>query len=394
MHATRRPTGSGAGLSLIAAMVAWAAGSGAAQEPTPPQAEAGVNAPEPKGEPAPARKAAGPRRSRGRNGGRAPVDPEALPVCTHRHDVPTNPAAAQPAPPMIPVPPGMPPQMAEMFQRMNRAMSANPAMGFQTFVDDLSRMEGQALRDVRLTVQEERTIGREGLRQFLTAADQQGHREVVDEAKLKYLRDLTQQMAAHMKNGDRYPDLEVHLVDAPEPDGQCFPGGFLVFTTGLLEQPDEATVAGVVAHELAHLDLGHVYQYAKRTRLAESTFQRSQADFGQFFTRGMTMFGLMMSPFRPEHESAADCAAATWLYQEGYDPMALVRFFERLADRNQEARFRDFSMFSLGRSHPYSLDRRREVLERLEQLQGWRPKALELYPDNLRALRARGPLPR
>ena len=153
------------------------------------------------------------------------------------------------------------------------------------------------------------------------------------EREVKYFKDLVETIARLMKNRDRYPEIEITLIDAPVADAYCLPGGYLVFTTGLLAEPDEATVISVVAHELAHLDLGHVYEYAKRSKLAETTFASNPADFNQFFTRGMALMGLMMNPYRPEHESEADCVATSWLYVAGYDPMALVGFFERLHDR-------------------------------------------------------------
>ena len=88
-----------------------------------------------------------------------------------------------------------------------------------------------------------------------------------------YLKGLVAKFSKRMKNGARYPDIEVTLVDAPMADGQSFPGGFLVFTTALLDEPDEATVAGVVAHELAHLDRGHLNEYARRDKFANKPFQ-------------------------------------------------------------------------------------------------------------------------
>src|SRR5262249_52867390 len=156
----------------------------------------------------------------------------------------------------------------------------------------------------------------------------------------------------------RYPKIDVTLIDAPISDGQSFPGGFLAFTTELLKEPDEATVAGVVAHELAHLDRGHLYGYVRRSKLAEASFARPVGpmdSFDQLFPRQAALFGMMFPPFRPEHEDEADCTAVTWLYQEGYDPRALVGFFERMHDRRGDQP--DNPFFSFGRTHPFSLDR-------------------------------------
>ena len=93
----------------------------------------------------------------------------------------------------------------------------------------------------------------------------------------------------------------------------------------------------------------------------------------------------MMNPFRPEHESEADCTSTTWLYRDGYDPRALVGFFERLHRRLGDGPVDP--AFSFGRTHPYSLDRRRDVLDRLAQLQpveeAGRPRPLRRQPPEV-----------
>ncbi|HEV3120659.1 MAG TPA: M48 family metallopeptidase [Isosphaeraceae bacterium] len=284
--------------------------------------------------------------------------------------------------------------MPELFARMGESFARNPATGFQSFLEDLSDFEGPALANVMLTPAEERRAGERARAEYLARADKSGFHIANDPKKLQYLRDLVETIAPHMRNRARYPKIEVTLIDAPVSDGQSFPGGYLVFTTALLNEPDEATVIGVVAHELAHLDRGHMYEYARRGKLAETTFAQGPGpgfvmggQFDQFFTRGLALFSLMMNPFRPEQELEADCTATTWMYQEGYDPRALVGFFERLHRRLNDQPADPF--FSFWRTHPYSLDRRREVLDREAQLARWRPRNdLGLFPDNLKRLEA------
>ncbi len=304
-------------------------------------------------------------------------------------DVPPPCSAPRPARPAQPAPGSMP----EMFARMGERFARDPMRGFQGFLDDLAGLEGPALKGIRLSPAEERRAGQQARAEYLRRAARQGYRVVDDRAKQAYLRELVEGFARRMTHRDRYPHLDITLIAAPVPDGQSFPGGYLVFTTALLDEPDEATVAAVVAHELAHLDRGHLYEYARRGKLAESTFQQPPGafpgapSFDQFFARGMTLFGLMMNPFRPEHEHEADCVATTWLYLDGYDPMALVEFFERLHDRlrDQQPQNTPFPVFAFGRSHPYSLERRAAVLSRIQQLRRWQDRDdLGRFPENLR----------
>lgn len=300
---------------------------------------------------------------------------------------PGCPNHARPARPQRPVAPTMP----DLFLRMGESFVRNPATAFPNFVRELSDDEGPALGAVSLSPAEERAAGERARAEYLARAAQRGYRVVNDPRKLAYLRALVGRFAPHMLHRARYPKIEVGLIDSPVSEAQSFPGGSIVFTTALLEEPDEATVAGVVAHELAHLDRGHLYEYARRGKLAETTFARPPAageSFDEFFRRGMTVFGMMMNPFRPEHELEADCTATTWMYQEGYDPHALVGYFERLHRELNDPPIDP--RFPFWRSHPYSLDRRREVLDRLAQLKRWRPgQEVGLYPDNLRRLQVR-----
>jgi predicted Zn-dependent protease len=284
--------------------------------------------------------------------------------------------------------------MPSFFLRMAESFARNPANGFQTFLQELADLEEPALEGVTLSRDEERRAGRRALEEYLRRARARGYSVVSDDdRRVAYLRGLVRLLAPRMTHRERYPEIDVTLIDAPVADGHSFPGGFLVFTTALLEEPDEAVVAGVVAHELAHLDLGHLYGYARRGKLAEATYSRppgAGAGFDQFFTRQMALFGLLMNPYRPGHEIEADCVATTWMFLGGYDPEALVEFFERL-----HLRLRDRPMdaeFALGRSHPYTLDRRTHVRQRLEQLRRWRPDTeLGRHPENLRRLTPREP---
>ncbi|MFO0959342.1 MAG: M48 family metalloprotease [Isosphaeraceae bacterium] len=265
--------------------------------------------------------------------------------------------------------PGIPSGMPEMFARMGEAFARDPATGFQTFIQGLGDMEGPALESVTLTPAEERQAGRKARDEYMRRAAQQGYGESRDREKLAKVRRLVDQFAARMKHRDRYPKIEVSLIDAPISDGQSFPGGYLIFTTALVDEPDENTLAGVVAHELAHLDLGHLYGYARRSKLAEATYSRPPgggANFDQFFTRQMALLGLLMNPYRPEHELEADCTSVTWLHQEGMDGAGLVGFFERLHERIQDQPANPF--FSFGRSHPSSLERKNHVQRRMAQL--------------------------
>ncbi len=222
--------------------------------------------------------------------------------------------------------------MAELFDDMMSSMQNNPAGGFQDFA---SKQEQKALQEIRVSPAEERVIGKNLRDQYVREARALGYKQVHDPDKLAYLQDLVDGFSQLMAHRDRYPKIEVGLIDAPDPDAHAFPGGFVVFTTGLLKEPDEASVAGVVAHELAHLDRGHMYYLAKRVKLADTAFSVPPGgpngfDPSKFMSRGMAVGNIMMTPFKPALELEADCQSTTWMYLAGYNPQALVGYFERL----------------------------------------------------------------
>ncbi len=274
--------------------------------------------------------------------------------------------------------------MPEMFDRMMTDMAENPATGFARVLKD---QEAAAMRSTTLSAAEERRIGRRQRDLYLKAAAEKGFPASENARDLAYLRGLVARLSPRMKNRARYPDIEVRLIDSPIPDGQSFAGGYLVFTTALLDEPDEATVAGVVAHELAHLDRGHVLEYARREKMADNAFRATtnggMVDPSAMMTHGMALGSVMMDPYRPEHEHEADCLATTWLFQEGYSPHGFADFFVRMNRRNRDQP--DSPFWKLARSHPYSLARRDAVLERLDQLQRWKPRDdLKLHAADLR----------
>ena len=114
-------------------------------------------------------------------------------------------------------------------------MASNPAGGF---ADVLKQQEVAAIQGTTLTAAEERRIGRQQRDAFLRMARTKGFtvREVAKDTD--YLKALVAKFVPRMKNGARYPAIELTVIDAPIPDGQSFPGGFLVFTTALLNEPD------------------------------------------------------------------------------------------------------------------------------------------------------------
>jgi len=126
-------------------------------------------------------------------------------------------------------------------------------------------------------------------------------------------------------------------VDAPAVNAVGSPGGFVVVTTGLLRAArSEDELAAVLAHEVAHVQLGHTMQPVEAARrqerltgvLLEGTSDVVHAFFGKVVSAGTDF--VLDRGFGKANELGADALAARILAEAGYDPGALAAFLGRL----------------------------------------------------------------
>jgi predicted Zn-dependent protease len=134
---------------------------------------------------------------------------------------------------------------------------------------------------------------------------------------------------------------EYHLVDSPEVNAWCMPGGKIVVYTGIL--PITKTPSGlatVMGHEVAHALLNHGQQRMSAGILqelgavgvavvaggaSENTQQLAMSAYGV----GSQLLGTL--PFSRKHESEADETGLTLMAIAGYDPDESVPFWERMS---------------------------------------------------------------
>ena len=115
------------------------------------------------------------------------------------------------------------------------------------------------------------------------------------------------------------------------------PGGFISVTTGVLKAAQsEDELAAVIAHEIAHVQLGHTMQPIEAARkqeqltgkLLEGTDSVVHAFFGKVVDAGTDF--VLDKGFGKKDELEADALAAQILASAGYDPTALAAFLSRL----------------------------------------------------------------
>lgn len=142
------------------------------------------------------------------------------------------------------------------------------------------------------------------------------------------------------------------VVSSDEVNAFATPGGFVYVTTGLLQEADnEAQLASVLAHEIAHINERHSVQALRRAVLAQGIAEAAGVDMNTLAQVGYQLaFGL---PRSRDFEYAADAAGLQILQAAGYPPQAFVNFLEQLMDSSAQPEFL--------RTHPTSDSRIREL---------------------------------
>jgi len=138
-----------------------------------------------------------------------------------------------------------------------------------------------------------------------------------------YVDAVGQSVARHAERKDiRY---EFHVIDAPVRNAFSLPGGQIFIYTGLLQQmATEAELAGVLGHEIGHVDRRHCierFQYQMRLK------QLGLADIGPLVQIGRALLAVGYSQYQ---ELEADSEGLRMSLAEGYDPNGVIGLFARL----------------------------------------------------------------
>jgi predicted Zn-dependent protease len=178
------------------------------------------------------------------------------------------------------------------------------------------------------------------------ASAEEIRREVVvveDERTEAYVRRLGERVAAAAP-GYKFPYKFV-VVASPEVNAFALPGGYVFVNEGAIEAAhSEGELAGVLAHEIAHVSLRHGTTQASRAYLAKTGMSilnavagGLQGDVGRVVAAlgGEGANALFLKSNR-EAELQADAEGARLLAAAGYDPRDMARFFERLYERGGE----------------------------------------------------------
>src|SRR6204780_29987 len=139
-----------------------------------------------------------------------------------------------------------------------------------------------------------------------------------------------------VRNSDAKVPFTIKVLDTEEVNAFALPGGFFFVNSGLiLKTETEAELAGVMAHEIAHVAARHGTRQATRGDLMQIGAIAASIALGGWtgyaIRQGMGLaIPLGYLQFSQAAEREADKYGLQYLYKAGYDPAAFVDFFEKI----------------------------------------------------------------
>jgi len=162
-----------------------------------------------------------------------------------------------------------------------------------------------------------------------------------------------------VQNSDAKVSFTIRVIDSEEINAFAFPGGFLYVNSGLiLAAQSEAELAGVMAHEIAHVAARHATRQRTRSQMFDLAsipliFVGGGIGVAVHEAIGLAV-PLSMTKFSRSFEAEADYLGVEYLYEAGYDPQAFLSFFERLEVQEKHKPGLIARAFA---SHPQTVDR-------------------------------------
>jgi hypothetical protein len=155
---------------------------------------------------------------------------------------------------------------------------------------------------------------------------------ITDPVVLEYVNRVGQNI---VKNSDCKVPFTIKIIDSDEINAMALPGGFFYVNSGLILNADEeAELAGVMAHETAHVCAHHAVREQTRMNYAQLStipliFIGGWTGYGIYEAAGLAI-PMTFLKFSRDFEAQADYLGVQYMYRAGYDPQAFISFFEKV----------------------------------------------------------------
>jgi hypothetical protein len=185
---------------------------------------------------------------------------------------------------------------------------------------------------------------------------------VDDPVITEYVNRVGQNIVLH---SDAKVPFTIRVVDSDEVNAFALPGGFFYVNKGLILAADnEAELAGVMAHEIAHVAARHAMENERKMEVMDYGMLAGMILGGPIvsnvlYNGGQFFEGMAFLKFSRGAEEEADRLGVQYMWAAGYDPGAMATMFEKLEAKNKKKPGTISKMFQ---DHPAPADRRASAL--------------------------------
>jgi predicted Zn-dependent protease len=224
---------------------------------------------------------------------------------------------------------------------------------------------------VGLSVEQEAALGLQSYQQVLAQAQ-----AIESGPELEIVKRVASRLAAATGQAGQGFEWQVSLIRDEKVNAFCLPGGKIVVYTGILPVArNEASLATVLGHEMAHATSRHGAQRVFEQNLSQTAmagvagslgdmdYDKQRAILGALGAGAQ--FGVLM-PFGRKQESEADHIGIIYMARAGYDPRESIEFWRSMEQAG-------------GAQPPEFLSTHPSHGTRIQQLNEWMPQALAEY---------------